>query len=252
VKDIQEIMTEMEKMTKQQVAVELNDEEKEELKKLLNTNDHQNLNWPKPTVKPVPCINLGTCSDEVPYCCKVSVPRDFNPTSPFTPKLSAVSGLYCYVDPCPCEVSCVADLGVCLQETLTLTVYPVRIIGCIQYITSASSLQGEAGIVGGTGTTFRQLNPNTNSADISGQGSLRVNQIVKFQKYAPTSDQRTPKLIPTNALQCTLNAALEDCMCENNPAETNFDTKVVAFRGIFKLPTNCGDPTPCPTSAPGL
>lgn len=243
-KDIREIMMEMKSSTNEQIAVELSEEEKEELKNLIHADGkgphHQ---WGKPTPKPTPPPCSEPCTDEVPYCNKVLIHNGFT-TNIQDKRLAVVSSLYCFVDPCPCEVSCTANLGTC-QEILRLTVYPIRVIGCLSYVASASSVQGEAGVANPIGLT--PLSALTNDAAISTQGTICVNQIVKFQKNPPTQEQRTPKKIDPEEIGCTLNVAVEDCECS---AQEPFNTKFVSFSGIFKLPTVCPTPAPCPTNAP--
>jgi hypothetical protein len=239
VKDIREIMMEMKSSTNEQIAVELSEEEKSELKNLIHTEDVKGFPWGRPT--PPPCVE--PCSDEVPYCNKVLVPNRLT-VSVQNRRIAVSSSLYCFVDPCPCEVSCTATLGSC-QEILRLTVYPVRVIGCLNYVASIDGLTGEAGAVNPTGLT--QLSALTNEASVSAQGTICVNQIVKFQKNPPTQDQRTPKRIAADELGCTINAAIEDCTCSS---EEPLSTRFVSFSGIFKLPSICPSSAPCPTSAP--
>ena len=233
----------MDKVTKDQVAVELTEAEKDELKKLLDIDSNKRTFVPKPTVTPGACEH---CSDLIDYCCKVDIPEGFNANIK-NEKLAVVTELFCFVDPCPCEVACqTINLGTC-TETLKLTLYPVRVIGGIEFIASASSVEGEAGL-NGAKATFTLLNPATKSADISCQGSLLVNQVVNFKKFAPTQAQSTPKKIPTEEIKATFSATVEDCACGDVKPGTT--TKVVKFEGQFKLPIECPDPTPCPTAAP--
>lgn len=226
-KDIKEIMMEMDNIAEIQVAADLSEDEKEELKNLIHASTLGD---------PPPC---GPCTDEVPYCCKVSIPKDFSAN--FTEKrLSVVSKLFCFVDPCPCDVTCTPSAS-CATTPITITLYPVRVIGCIQFIANASSLQGDCGVVNPTGLTPLSNATDKKTVTICCQGSLCVDQIVDFHKNAPTRDERKPRKIDCTNLQASIDVKLEDCNCG-----TPGDIKVVSFSGLFKLPKTC----PTPTCAP--
>lgn len=180
------------------------------------------------------------CNDRVQYCCKVPVPIGFNVLSALTgtggPRgtrsLAVKSCLYCFVDPIPCQVTITTDAC----SPITANIYPIRVIGCIQYIASLTNVQGTCGINSTANIALTQLRNDQNTAAVSCQSSICVNQVVGHQGTAPTQAQSTPKAIPCNALSGSLTVRLEDCDC----GAANLDkTQVLTFRGEFQLPRTC-------------
>lgn len=184
--------------------------------------------------------NCPTANDRVPFCCKVSVPIGFNVRRALgeqggpagTRSLAVVSCLHCFVDHNPCQVT-VTRPG---STPITANLFPIKVIGCIQFIASLSNVQGECGINDTKNIPLQPLRNDKNTAAICCQGSVCVNQIVGFKGTTPDAAQRTPKPIPCNKLQASLTVRLEDCDCK---ADNLDKVQVVTFRGEFKLPDDC-------------
>ncbi|MEW9097005.1 MAG: hypothetical protein AB2417_18165 [Clostridiaceae bacterium] len=184
--------------------------------------------------------NCPPSNDRVPFCCKVSVPIGFNVRKALgeqggpagTRSLAVVSCLHCFVDPNPCQVT-VTRPG---STPITANLFPIKVIGCIQFIASLSNVQGTCGINGTTNQQLQPLRNDKNTAAICCQSSICVNQVVGFQGTAPTTAQSAPKPIPCNKLEASLTVRLEDCDCK---ADNLDKVQVVTFRGEFKLPNTC-------------
>lgn len=239
-KDIQEILIEMDKLS-EQIATTL-DEEVTDLPILEETIDGGCTACGEGSTAPAqqPTCACATdcppCNTKVPYCCKVSVPIGFNVSDALTGgasrKLAVNSCLYCFVDPVPCHVDILTDAC----PPVTALLYPVRVIGCIQYIASLSNVKGTCGINVTADTPPTPLRTDQNATSICCQDSICVNQVVAHQGTPPTQAQSTPKPIACTSLSASLVVSLKDCDC--GTAHLN-QTQVVTFRGAFTLPTTC-------------
>ncbi|WML35831.1 hypothetical protein [Clostridium sp. OS1-26] len=85
-KEIQEIITNMENISKEQVATDLSKEEKEELINLINVSNFTPLQndssvpfcTPTPTPTPIPTCSPDNACTPQPFCCAVAFSNDLN------------------------------------------------------------------------------------------------------------------------------------------------------------------------------
>ena len=164
-KDIQEILMEMDKLS-EQIATTL-DEEVTELPILEETINGGCTACGQGGAAPAQAASCSCtsqcppCNDRVQYCCKVPVPIGFNVLAALgegggtrgTRSLAVKSCLYCFVDPTPCQVTITTDAC----PPVTANLYPIRVIGCIQYIASLSNVQGTCGINSTSNIPLTQL-----------------------------------------------------------------------------------------------
>lgn len=127
-KDIKEIMIEMEEIAANQVAVDLSEEEKEELKNLINSEFTAPLQSTSSNCCPTPPPACPTC-DPQGFCCIVTVPDGFTVDTSevhaaVSPKdFSVVSGS---------EGACTVTLG----NGCTLLLKKAKVNGCAQVFAS--------------------------------------------------------------------------------------------------------------------
>lgn len=127
-KDIREIMMEMDNITKEQLAADLSDNEKQELINLINTTAVDVTAdciqpTPTPTIPPCPTTDLCTSQN---FCCVVSFPKSL--TALQNEVFAAVVSKDVKVDP---DGRCAVDVGNC-----SITLDKAKISGSAQIIIS--------------------------------------------------------------------------------------------------------------------
>ncbi|GCD08705.1 hypothetical protein [Clostridium tagluense] len=236
-KEIKDIMLEMESLSEKQIATTLTEET---LKELMESNG---FNATKAGFKAIPTCtpDCSDCVKTIDFCCKTSISKGF--TVNVNNTLTTVqynSGLFCFTDPCPCNVVCSPGAG-CPDFCIAL--YPLRVVGCIQYRAFTGNAVGEQ-CTGGLCT-------ETLNGPICCEGSLCINNIVSYQQCPPTISETQPRFIPASSLVATINASQEQCEDCSTVAGNSCDNTVVKFIGSFRLPDVYPTPscpnTPCPT-----
>lgn len=233
-KDIKDIMKEMDKLAQKQVAVELSEEEKNELMSLLGSTDRNH-----GTIEP--------CCNVVPFCCTVDVPKGFTVdlTDAEEQEIDYVTCLTCCKDPDK-AVWVEAPIANCPgSDPLRFKATPVRIVGGIQFIITGPEVKGCCHVEEGAATDGNVVCPTPTpgeGADICCIGSVCVDQVVA---YVPGKPDEECKVIPCEKVGvCFEPVSTEDC---------NGNT-IVKFTGKFILPTDCKHTictqTPCPTCTP--
>lgn len=220
-KEIKDIMLEMESLSERQIATTLTEET---LKELMASNGIDAID----TQALIGNDINNTCSDSdckrtIDFCCKTSITRGFNVRIDNT-SMQYNTSLFCFTDPCPCNVT-VSPGKDCPEFCIPL--YPLRVVGCIQYRVSTGNITGERSV--GSANGF-----------VSYEGSICVNKIVDYQQCPPTLTESQPKPIPDSAVNATVRATLEKC-----ELVLLGETPVVKFTGTFTLPNTC-EPVECP------
>lgn len=234
-KEIRDIMLEMESLSEKQIATTLTEETLKELMASNGFNATAAL-IADPTCSP----DCGDCLNTINFCCKTTVGTGF--TVIINPALTTIqynSNLFCFTDPCPCPVTVTPGAGC---PSFCLTLYPRRVIGCIDYRVFTGNAVGEACAGGLCGGTL--------SGAICCEGSQSVNNIVSYQQCAPTLSEAQPKPIPTSSLIVTVAASAEKCEDCTAGTGSPCENTVVKFTGSFIVPEVCPTPsclnTPCP------
>lgn len=226
----------MESLSEMQIATTLTEET---LKELMESNgvDVANAEALGSPVGNNSCED-SDCKNTLDFCCKVTIEKGFNVSIANT-SLQFNTSLFCFVDPCPCNVT-VSPGRDC--PTFCIALYPTRIIGCIQWRASTGNVTGER-FVG---------SPN---GFVCCDGSICVNQIVDYQQCPPTREEAFPKPVRDEDIDATITATREKCELLTVLGQTN----VVKFTGTFTLPTECASaaicqppctPPVCPTVCP--
>ncbi|MGH4123596.1 MAG: hypothetical protein ACREV6_11785 [Clostridium sp.] len=234
-KEIKDIMLEMESLSEKQIATTLTEET---LKELMASNG---FSATKAGFRAIPTCtpDCSDCVKTIDFCCKTSIPKGFSVT--INNSLTTIqynSGLFCFTDPCPCNVVCSPGAG-CPDFCIAL--YPKRVVGCIQYRAFTGNAVGEACFSNGTGCT------NPLNGAICCEGSLSINNIVSYQQCPPTLSEAQPKPIATNTLTVTVTASQEQCEDCSTVTGNTCDNTVVKFIGSFGLPDVCPTPS-CPNT----
>lgn len=231
-KEIYEIITKIEDIFKEQATTDLSEEEKADLESLLNIVEVQ---IEDSNIQVGAATSSSTCCNQVPFCCTVDIPNQFNLVNISDPTINFVSCLSCVTgQPCNFQI----PLGNC--DPITVSVFPIKATGCIQFIIHATAQFDNTCTVTGFGNTCPSKN---GKADICCQGSVCIDQIINFTSNS--TPQSNP--IPCDVIQ----------VCFNSPEIINCVTgvqtsgKSIRFSGRFILPTTCPPPTTCvPTTCP--
>ncbi|MBW9158444.1 hypothetical protein [Clostridium tagluense] len=234
-KEIKDIMLEMESLSEKQIATTLTEET---LKELMESNG---FNATKAGFKADPTCtpDCKDCVNTVNFCCKTTIGPGFTVT--LDPTLTGIqfnSCLFCFTDPCPCNVTVTPGAGC---PTFCLSLYPTRVIGGIQFRAFTGNAVGDECAGAGCGGAL--------NGPICCDGSLCVNNIVSYQQCPPTLSEAQPKPIPADSLTVTVTATLERCdTCTGGTGSPCEDT-VVKFSGSFEIDPVCPTPscsnTPC-------
>ncbi|MBN4049314.1 hypothetical protein G9F72_008630 [Clostridium estertheticum] len=233
-KEIRDIMLEMESLSEKQIATTLTEET---LKELMESNGFNAINAGFREADPTCTPDCGDCVNTINFCCKTTIDAGFTVTiNPALTTIQYTSNLFCFTDPCPCPVTVTPGAGC---PSFCITLYPRRVIGCIDFRAFTGNAVGDA-CAGG-------LCAGTLNGAICCEGSQSVNNIVSYQQCPPTLSEAQPKSIPTSSLIVTVAASKESCSGGTGPC----DSTVVKFSGTFEVPEVCPTPsclnTPCPT-----
>jgi hypothetical protein len=239
-KEIKDIMQEMESLSERQIATTLTEET---LKELMASNG---FNATKAGFRAIPTCtpDCSDCVKTIDFCLKTSVSKCF--TVNVDDRLTTIqfnSSLFSFTDPCPCNVICSPGVG-CPDFCIAL--YPLRVVGCIQFRAFTGNALGDSFGGDGAGQSSGLV-----TGAISVEGSLCVNNIVSYQQCPPTISETQPKFIPATSLTATVSASQEQCEDCSTVTGSACDNTVVKFVGSFKLPdvlptASCPN-TPCPT-----
>lgn len=181
-KDIREIMMEMDNLTKDQLAIDLTEEEKEELISLINTDDISTNNSadtlgckPDPTFPPT-CMPTGACGSQA-FCCIVTFPKDLTVIRPLQINTAIVPSNLT-VTP---NGTCTANIGGC-----TIILNKAKISACAKIFVSlgVKDTSGNSSFVCCSDCVFLC------SKDVICCGTPNVNNI-KFMVSNPTAVQLT-------------------------------------------------------------
>jgi hypothetical protein len=226
-------MLEMESLSERQIATTLTEDT---LKELMSSNGFTaTKSGCKPTPNPCPS-DCSDCLTEVDFCYKTTIPRGF--TVVIDDALTTIqynSCLFIFTDPCPCPVTFSPGAG-CPEFCITL--YPIRLIGGIEYRAFTGNAVGEE-CFGNCG--------NPLNGPITCEGSLCVNNILSYQQCPPTLTESQPKPIPAASLTVTVNASAENC---NRGPVSPCEETVVKFVGSFAVNTPYPTPEPCTATCP--
>lgn len=230
-------MLEMESLSEKQIATTLTEET------LIELMESNGINATKAGLRAIPTCtpDCSDCVKTIDFCTKTSISKCFavNVDNTLT-TIQYNSSLFAFTDPCPCNVVCSPGVG-CPDFCISL--YPLRVVGCIQYRAFTGNAIGDA-CAGG-------LCAGTLNGAISVEGSLCVNNIVSYQQCPPTLSETQPKFIPATSITANVTASQEQCEDCSSVAGNSCDNTVVKFTGSFILPDVFPKPTcsstPCPT-----
>lgn len=234
-KEIKDIMLEMESLSENQIATTLTEET---LKELMGSNGFKAKAGLRldPTCAP----DCQDCITTIDFCCKTTIGTGYSVIIDDTlTTIQYNSSLFCFTDPCPCPITVTPGVGC---PTFCLTLYPTRVIGCIDFRTFTGNAIGEECAGGLCGTAL--------SGAICCEGTQSVNTIVSYQQCPPTLTEAQPKPIPASSLIVTVTASAERCEDCTPATSSPCEDVVVKFTGSFILPDVCPTPscpnTPCP------
>lgn len=227
-KDLDDLMIEMNKIARQQIAVELNEDDKKELLSMLGSTSSSAAGD----------AELSNCSTIVDFQNCIEIPNNIS-VSPVKSELVFQSCLTCVTGPAT-RVPITTPPNC---PPIEATLFPIKIVGCIQYIAVADVLFNNVCFVS-TENNLRTSTsicpspaPVSETTGLSASGCLCVDTIVGYT----TSQSCVGSPIPCSAIAVCLD-----------PVTVN-DFGKLSFSGRFLLPniTDCSVIPSCvPTTCP--
>lgn len=231
-KDLDELIIEMDKIAENQTAAELSDSEKKELLAMLDFSGK-----PAEPDPPAHRHHHIPCSTIVDFQNCIEVPNNIS-VLPQAREFIFQSCLTCVTGQ-PTTI----PITVPGCDTVNATLYPIKIVGCIQYIAVADVIfSGGCYIKTNNNTRTSQSicptdPPVSSTTGVSAAGCVCVDTVVGYTSNASSV---------SNAIPCS---SISVCL---NPFTVDAFGKI-SFSGKFLLPsiTNCGSIPPCsPTACP--